>query len=122
MDLPTPVNKIIGTNETDEADELCSVEPLKSVVVSQLHPNTTDAKLVDFIVRKLAVNGDVIKTKALIPRDLKRDELSFISYKLMVPESLYKSILSAALWPKGIVVRDFVPSFRQRQQTGVSLN
>lgn len=118
VEKQTPVNKIVGTNS---ANDLRSVEAMKHVVVSQLHPETTEEELVDFVKKKLDTDAE-IRAKPLIPKDRNREDLSFITFKLLVPESIYCSVLSPELWPKGITVRDFVPGFKRKQSTGVSLN
>lgn len=117
----TPAKKIVGTNNNSNA--LLSVEQTKAIVVSQLHPNTTEDNVKKFVRDNINVGDDVvINVKSLIPKDRSLNELSFISFKLVVPESLYSSILSADFWPTGVTVRDFIPGSSRRRPTGVSLN
>lgn len=118
--IRTPINKVIGTND---AAELKSVEGRRQLVVTQIHPETTEEMVIQYIRKQLQLNDTIdIRAKTLLPKDRNKEDLSYISVKIVVPESLYSLVLSAELWPKGIAVRDFVPGFKRRQPMGVTLN
>lgn len=113
-----PKNAIIGTN--DVSDDLSSVEPRKWIFVSQLHPSTSEQSLTTFVNKCLndTENKQKIQTFALVPKEKNREELNFISFKVNIPESLCDAILTPEIWPKGIIVREFVSDSRRRRPTG----
>lgn len=113
-----PKNTIIGTNVN--ANELSSVEARKWVFVSQLHPSTTDQSFGDYVKKRLNDQDNSLKIQAfaLVPKDRDRSELNFISFKLNIPESSFDAVLNPDIWPKGVIVREFINDQRRRRQTG----
>lgn len=120
LDTPTsrPKDAIIGNNNEDS--DLAAVEARRWIFVSQLHPSTTDKSFTDYVKKRLHDASDRLKIQAfaLVPKDRDRKELNFISFKLNIPESSYDDILKPEIWPKGVVVRDFVNDVRRRRPTG----
>lgn len=119
-DTPTsrPKDTIIGNNNEDK--DLAAVETRKWIFVSQLHPSTSEQSLIDFTKKRLndTNNAAKIQAFALVPKDRNRDELNFISFKVNIPESLYAEVLKPEIWPRGVIVRDFVNDQRRRRPTG----
>lgn len=114
-----PKKGIVGNNEGDVG--LSSVEARKWIFVSQLHPSTSDESFVDYVKKRLndADNKLKIQAFALVPKERKREELNFISFKLNIPESSYEAVFQSEIWPKGVVVREFVlDQQRHRRPTG----
>jgi hypothetical protein len=116
----TPSNRplstmIVGNNENEK--DLAAVEPRKWMFISQLHPSTTEEFIAQYVNRQLndTENKQKIQAFALVPREKNRDDLNFISFKLNIPESSYEALLNPEIWPKGVVVRDFVNNDRRRR-------
>jgi hypothetical protein len=113
-----PQNGIVGNG--DDTTELSSVETRKWIFVSQLHPSTTDTSFTDYVKKRLNDTSDKLKIQAfaLVPKDRDRNELNFISFELNIPESSFVEVLKPEIWPKGVVVREFVNDSRRRRPTG----
>lgn len=113
-----PKKTIIGTNAAEK--ELSSVEARKWIFVSQLHPTTTDQSFTEYVKKRLNDQADNLKIQAfaLVPKERDRRELNFISFKLNIPESSFNAVLNPDIWPKGVMVREFVNDQRRRRPTG----
>lgn len=108
---PMPIRKsVIGSCVINDADEVKAVEPRTAILVTQLHPTTTADSIINYVNKKLnlVAGSSVIRGNILLPKNRTIEELDFIGCKLSVPQSMYPALMSAAIWPKGVTVRDFV--------------
>lgn len=113
-----PKAGIVGTNVNDS--ELSSVETRRWVFVSQLHPSTNDDSFTEYVKKRLNDHDNKLKIQAfaLVPKERNRSELNFISFKLNIPESSFDAVLNPDIWPKGVIVREFINEQRRRRPTG----
>lgn len=95
----------------------------KSVVVSHLHPSTTEAQLISYATTKLGLTDDVpgLVAKALIPRNRSPNQLNFVSIKVDLPARLYDRFTAAAIWPEKVTVHDFENRPSKSPATGAFL-
>lgn len=55
-------------------------------------------------------NETDVRCVRLVPKDKDVSQLSFVSFKIVVPLELFESIKDPALWPSYVAVREFVES------------
>lgn len=109
---------------TPKSVALASNAPnIKTIVVSRLHPSTTEARIVHYVNSKLGLTDGTsnMVAKALIPRGRAPEQLNFISIKIDVPSELYTSLMAMEIWPDGVSVRDFEIRPRKSSTSGVFL-
>lgn len=107
---PPVTRDVIPTSNVSIPQLTASIAPTrKTIVVSRLHPSTTEARIVDYIKSKLGltVGTSNLVAKALIPRGRLPEQLNFISVKIDVPFDLYPRLMAGEIWPEGVMVRDF---------------
>lgn len=95
----------------------------KTVVISHLHPSTTESHIIEYAKSKLGLPADdqSLMAKALIPKGRSPLQLNFVSIKMDVPAELYSRISSPELWPDGVSVREFELRPGKSSSTGVFL-
>lgn len=118
--FPTPKlveNVIVGS---DENSDLFAVEQRKQIVASLFHTSIKPEELCVHIKKHLNLSDEdsSIRCSLLLPAGRKIEELDFVSFKVVFPESMYSRILDPVLWPKGIRVRDFVHKIRNSRNVG----
>lgn len=135
MDLPTPPdhppptvsshtinrpNLLVGSTVCDGVK---SVEQRKSVVASMIHPSTEPAQLESFLIKQLKLPDDSkqIRCTLLLPKGKTAAELNWVSFRVSAPDSSFALLQNAALWPQGVVVREFVQRPRALQPLGAFL-
>lgn len=81
----------------------------RKIFVSRLKPTTSCTDIIEHLVSKkmIAEANDIYCTK-LVKKDAKLDELSFVSFKLDVPEHLFAAISNPLMWPDSVAIREFV--------------
>lgn len=105
--VPPRRNLCVGSTV---CDSLKSVEQRKSIVATMFHPSTQSTELAKFIAGKLNLDADspTIRCSLLLPKDKTVADLNWVSFRVSVPESSFEALQDAALWPKGVMVREFV--------------
>lgn len=99
-------SEVVGSAE--ENDGLQVVEPRKLLVASLFHPSTDSDKLSIFIKGKLNITDEsTVRVHKLVPAGKDLATLDYVSFKVDVPGSLFKELLSPLMWPKGVRVREF---------------
>lgn len=100
---------IIGSGGEDDVIHSVPVKSKKFVFVSRLNNSTTKEKLLSFIGKKLTTTTeDDIICWPLVKLGVNTNTLSFISFKIGVPERNYQDLLNASFWPDGVLVREFI--------------
>lgn len=95
----------------------------KPVVISNLHPSTTEPQIIRYVKDKLALSDDQqLFAKALIPKNRPQHELNFISIKVDLPIAIYDKMLATKIWPEHVTVKKFVNRLRKPPVTGVFLS
>lgn len=114
---PITTRKHVIGSCNDEAVGVKAVEPRSTILVTQLHPSTTVDSIIHYVTGKLNLdpNSCEIRGNMLIPKNRKIEELDYIGCKITIPQSMYLNLMNAALWPMGVVVRDFI--FMPRKPT-----
>lgn len=93
-------------------------EPLKSVVLSNIGKDVSTEYLKDYLSDKLRIARDKLSVSLLLPSDRSFDEMSYLQFKVTVPEINYSSVVCPKLWPTNVHVRDFV--FKHRKNGTVT--
>lgn len=94
----------------------------KTIFVSRLKPSTSCEEVLDHLVSSnLIANQSDAKCFKLVKSGRDLSELSFVSFKLVVPEESFELIIDPSVWPEKIAVREFVES-PQRKLSVASLS
>lgn len=81
----------------------------RKIFVSRLEPTTSCADIIEHLMSKKLIDdaNDIICTK-LVKKDANLGELTFVSFKLDVPERLFVAINNPLMWPDSVAIREFV--------------
>lgn len=92
-----------------QADIFNSMKGFRGIFVSRLSTSTTNEMVVGHLINKKVI-GDASEVKCVKLVSPKRDinDLSFVSFKLLVPESKFASLSDPKIWPSSVAVREFV--------------
>lgn len=93
-------------------------EPLERIVISNIGKDVSADHLKGYLSGKLKIGKDKLNVSLLLPFYRSVNNLSFFQYKVVIPESTYRLVMSPKFWPKNISVRDFV--FKRRQTQSVT--
>ena len=84
--------------------------------ISPFHPSTTVDDIKTFVGENLKCDGN-IQVHILVSRDTDVNSLRFVSFKVGIEEKWKNDAMTAANWPKGVRIREFVdlrtPNFRR---------
>lgn len=94
---------IMGTGEANNA--LVSVEPLKWLYVSRLHPQTSEESVLKLLTTAHNVDEKMFTCVKLMPR---MQNPTFISFKVGMSNDLLLTSLAPDIWPAGVAIREFV--------------
>lgn len=91
-------------------------EKLNYLYISHLSPSTSTDNVTSFLNKKLELedNLKLISIRSLVAKDKNLSELSFISFKIGLPPTLYNKVLCGSFWPAGVLVRPFVDKRRSK--------
>lgn len=101
----------VATGVTDEAAMFASstnaesTAPLFWLYMKGFRPDVTEEKVSQWVQQKLET--DVVKVRKLVPRGRDIRELSFVSFKVGIPEVLQEKALHQDTWPCEILCREF---------------
>lgn len=117
---PPRRNLLVGSTVCDDVK---TIEQRKSVVASMIHPSTEPSHLQSFLLKQLNLPADstLIRCSLLLPKGKTAAEFNWVSFRVSAPESSFMSLQKAELWPKGVVVREFVQRPRAAQPLGAFL-
>lgn len=93
-------------------------EPFKSVVISNIGKDVTTDCLQDYLTDKLKIGKDNLSVSLLLPPDRSFEEITFLQFKVTIPEVNYSSVVCPKFWPTNVHVRDFV--FKNRKKVTVT--
>lgn len=96
-------------DQTDKGllSELTGVESPKWLFVSRLNPTTSSESLQNFIATKLNIDKETIRCVPLISRHQNRDDMQYVSYKVLVHPLKFKELCKSEIWPKNVITREF---------------
>jgi hypothetical protein len=97
----------------DTVDHIGVVEERRYFVITRIDPTTTSENILRHIHEKTGIND--VKCQLLLPRGKEVTDLEFISFKLGVKEKDYQTLMTPAVWPSKILVRDFEMRRRSRR-------
>lgn len=98
-----------------------SVGATKEVYISKLDRDTTENDIIDFLKdAKVLSDTNSIKCVKLIKVGADISRMNWVSFKLVVPESLFDSIVDRSVWPPTVAVREFV-NVPRANSSGASL-
>lgn len=79
-----------------------------SFYVSKFSNRTSDADFKDFITKRGITNFNDFHFRALVPPNIDRSTLTFISYKVDITSDLIDKITACNFWPSGCFIKPFV--------------
>lgn len=102
----------------NSSNNLVVVPPRKTIFISRLSHDTPVGSLVDYIKQHCKDYNDkdckVFKINYYQPRDIS-------SFKIVVPEKLFHTIVTETFWPAGVLVKEFIPRDRQGRTSRINL-
>lgn len=110
---PIPQTKVVPRN-----DDLVVVPPRRTVFVSRLSADTTVDRIVNYIKSHSPQfndsDGRVLKFNNYQNRDIS-------SFKIIVPDKLFRILIEQSFWPMGVLVREFTRRDRPARSVPVNL-
>lgn len=81
----------------------------KSMVASRFAPQTDASKIVSHVKSNLSIeaDSDVVFVRSLAPRGRPLAELTFVSFKVTVPEEHIGKLMDPSFWPANTTIREF---------------
>ncbi|XP_037051995.1 uncharacterized protein LOC119085652 [Bradysia coprophila] len=80
----------------------------KSIVVSNIAPDTDVATLSNYLRSKLKSSNDQVRVVTLIPPSIKPEDLKFMQFRVSFPAGMYSAVSSPSIWPSAVRIRDFI--------------
>lgn len=102
------LDDFVAVNKT-QINTMDKTENLRCIYVTPFKPTTESSEIISHLksfgfIRELA---DKINCTKLISDKVNQNRLSFVSFKLFVPEEYYNLVADNSIWPKGVSVKDF---------------
>lgn len=79
----------------------------RSLYVSGFNPHTTEEDIVVDLIEQGLNKVDIIRCEKLVSPFKRFNDLTFVSFKITVPENRYVSFADRNVWPEDIDVREF---------------
>lgn len=106
--LPCPVKTSINVvGSGPPLLDLMVAEPRKMLYLSNLDPHTSVDRISRLIHTTFGINP--FSCVKLVPTERDLNTLEYVSFKMQVPVKGFEAFLDSSLWPKGIIVREFIP-------------
>lgn len=106
-----PVSNFVLRKQTTSKpklpNEMDPTSKIRSVYVSPFAPNTELSQIVDHLRNHNFTKGFADKTSCVKLVRNNQKKLSFVSFKIDVPEQFYNVISDPALWPSEVNVKEF---------------
>lgn len=101
---------IQNTNTKNLMGSLVVVPPRKTIFISRLSHDTSVEKLEEYLKNMCSdfnnTDCKVFKFNYSQPRDIS-------SFKIIVPDKIFHTIIMESFWPTGVLVKEFIPRDRQ---------
>lgn len=114
---------VIGQNsqishELMDMGDLVVIPPRRTIFISRLSAETSVDKVIYFIKSHLSNFNEndlkVFKFNNSQSRDI-------ASFRVLVPEKIFNTLVSNSFWPQGVLVKEFIPRDRPRRAAPVDL-
>lgn len=106
------------TQDVIETGDLVVVPPRKTVFISRLSAETTVDKVKFYIKSHCPEFNEndfkIFKFNSSQPRDIS-------SFKVVVPDKIFQTLVNTAFWPQGVLVKEFIFRDRPRRAAPVDL-
>lgn len=104
-----PKQFTLGTGPADVELETVIPRMVKSMVASRFAPQTDASKVLTYVIKNLSLPDDsnVVTVRSLAPRGRPIAELTFVSFKITVPEEYFDKLMSPEFWPANTTIREF---------------
>lgn len=102
------LDDFVAVNNT-QIDTAEKTENLRCIYITPFKPTTDSNEIISHLksfgfIREIA---DKINCTKLVSAKVKQNKLSFVSFKLFVPDEYYNLVADNSIWPRGISVKDF---------------
>lgn len=114
---PKPPITITGTKTITSPTQMLKVVPAASIMpklalyLPRLAPDTFKDNVLNFVRKHL--DTEEITVYCLLRKDANPSTITFLSFKVLIPEQLCTKALSPETWPNGFTVCEFVDKRRQ---------
>lgn len=109
-------------DDVDLHSILPSVPNFKFLHISRLNTSVSVENIKNYLSNKLKVSENMIICNKLVSKDADISKLSFVNFKVGVPDHIFNSALSPDMWPVGIKIKNFVKIPKNLKQPSQSLN
>lgn len=92
----------------------------RNVVISNIGKGIPTDYLTNYLADELKIDKNEINVSLLLPAGKSIDDMTFLQYKVTIPEAVYTSIMDSGTWPSNVRIRDFVN--KPRRNVVVSLD
>lgn len=90
-----------------------------SIHVSRIQTSVTLEDMTNYIIENADIKpDDEFKCTLLVKKDKDLSKLSFVSYKIDVIADKFDQLMDVNFWPKGLLIREFVPQERNQATFG----
>lgn len=89
--------------------------PRRSIWISRLHRETTEAEVSDYIKSIMATTSEFVVRK-LVKKDREISSYSFVSFRITCSLELFDTLMDAKNWPSSVIIREF-----ENSRSGVNL-
>lgn len=100
---------VVGVRESAELSGKPIPDKTRSIYVTRFNPTATVENIMHH-VKSIAVLGPVIDKilcTRLVSGNRKNGKLSFVSFKMDVPEECFDTLMSSDSWPSGVTAKEF---------------
>ncbi|XP_037043244.1 uncharacterized protein LOC119079436 [Bradysia coprophila] len=104
------------TNSTDAAVVAASTKTIdrrRSIVISNIGTNTLPEHIIDYLSGSLSIDRSLIRVNLLKPAGRSFSDLSYLQFRISLPDSMYTRAVSPNTWPVGVKIRDYVHTERK---------
>lgn len=90
-----------------------------AIHVSRIQTSVTLEDMTNYIIENAKMKpDDEFKCTLLVKKDKDLSTLSFVSYKIDVIADKFNQLMDVSFWPRGLLIREFVPQERIRSTLG----
>lgn len=92
------------------------MRPPRAVFISRLSPDTTVESLLKYISDKMELTPGLSR-EGISCFKISRPDSLVASFKLLMSPDVFDLICSAAFWPEGVIVHEYLPRKRKSGST-----
>lgn len=88
---------------------------LESIYATGFNPATTPEMVLEYL-KSIGVQDELIRCNLLLPKGKETEGLTFVSFRIAVPQNLVSTVSNTENWPSFIKLREFVNKPRPKRE------